>query len=58
MVLSLVSFAIDMCIDFHTAFYSHGNLVSDRALIAQRYMHSQFIFDSIAILALLTRSIM
>ncbi|CAD8139283.1 unnamed protein product [Paramecium pentaurelia] len=57
-VLAVVTFSIDMCIEFHMAYYSHGNLIIDRAKIAHRYLQSRFLFDLIATSALLIRSIM
>ncbi|CAD8042910.1 unnamed protein product [Paramecium primaurelia] len=56
-VLALLTFSFDMCLEFHMAYYSHGNLVVDRAKIAHRYLQSRFLFDLIATLALLIRSI-
>lgn len=57
-MVSLISFVLDMNLDFHTAYYAHGNLVLDREKIALRYLHSQFLYDLIAILTLFIRSLM
>ncbi|CAK75394.1 unnamed protein product (macronuclear) [Paramecium tetraurelia] len=57
-VLAIVTFTLDMCLEFHMAYYSHGNLVVDRAKIAHRYLQTRFLFDLIATLALMIRSIM
>ncbi|CAD8052808.1 unnamed protein product [Paramecium sonneborni] len=57
-VVTLVTFSFDLCLEFHTAYYSHGNLVMDRAQIAHRYLQTRFLFDLIATIALLTRQIM
>lgn len=42
-------FVIDMGLDFFTAFYKHGNLVTDRMLIAKHYFYGYFAYDCIAV---------
>lgn len=43
-------FILDMALDFVTAYYKHGNLVTDRRLIAKNYFYGYWIFDSLAII--------
>lgn len=40
---------IDMGLDFITAYYKHGNLITDNKQIALHYFYGNFMFDLIAV---------
>ncbi|KAM3146806.1 hypothetical protein pb186bvf_000960 [Paramecium bursaria] len=40
---------VDMALEFVTAYYKHGNLVTNSLKIAKHYLYGYFIFDSFAI---------
>ena len=44
---------VDMALEFVTAYYKHGNLVTDSLKIAKHYLYGYFIFDSFAVYILL-----
>ena len=43
---------VDMALEFVTAYYKHGNLVTDSLKIAKHYLYGYFIFDSFAVFAI------
>lgn len=40
---------IDMVLQFITAYYKHGNLITDRKKVAKHYLKGYFAFDLIAV---------
>lgn len=40
---------VDIGLDFITAYYKHGNLVTDSSKIAKHYLYGYFIFDCFAV---------
>ncbi len=49
-ILSFFLFLFDVLIEFNTAFYMHGNLITKKSKIAKHYMKNNFLFDIIAVL--------
>lgn len=44
-----IFWALDVLLEFLTAFYEHGNLITDKKRIAFQYFMRNFIFDFIAL---------
>lgn len=46
---SFCIFSMEMMLEFVTAYYFHGNLVTKKSKIASNYFHGNFVFDLIAV---------
>lgn len=49
-MFSFVAFGLDIIIEFFTAYYQHGNLVTKKSKIAKHYFKTYFPYDMIAVM--------
>lgn len=49
--LCFIFLVLDIILEFLTAFYEHGNLITDKTRIAYKYLSLNFILDLVATLA-------
>ncbi len=49
-ILVTLTFAADIVIQFNTGYFEHRELVTDRKLIARRYLKGWFVLDLLATL--------
>lgn len=47
--ICFIFWTLDVLLEFLTAFYEHGNLITDKKRIAYQYLMRNFVFDFIAL---------